>query len=193
MENNNKKIFVYMLIVLTVVFVSTYVGYLFIADDEEGGFDQREMVLNNISTTNTDLETETVVDVKITENTDIQYNYKEDGVIVDTVTKKATPSLIGMTKMDVVNALQDVVVVEFSEDLVVLEKELIQNKSSYIVGNNNGYVSIFYRDSNDKISLLNQTQILIDPLPEQDKKMLDEGIGAKDNAELTKIIEDYTS
>ncbi len=196
MENNNRKFLLYTIVIFTVVFISTYVGYLFITNDDSDNFNQNEMVLNKISTINTDLSEEPinpVKEIRITENTDIQYNYKEDGIIVDTVTKKASNSLINMTKTDLVNALQDVIVVEFSENLVVLDKEIAPNKSSYIVGNNNGYVSIFYRDSDDKISLLNQTHILIDPLPDQDKKMLDEGINAKDNVELTKIIEDYTS
>ncbi len=185
----NKKMFIYMIIVMSVVFISTYLGYLYFNYDDTSLPEKDMMAVpkeENLAKLETPLE-------RINENTDIQLNYKEDGVVTDTITKKASTSLINMTERDLENALEDVNILKFSDNLVVIEKDETSYKNSYIVGNNEGYVSIFFRDSDNTIKLLNQTSILIEPLPEQDKIMLNEGIVAENNSELNKIIEDYTS
>lgn len=201
MKNNNKKLLIFMVVVFGVVFVSTYLGYNYINDNDEVKRNPQDMVLNKIYPIETESiyndeekETEEVkTENVITEDTDIQYNYKKDGEIVKTVTEKASKSLQGLTENELANTLNDATVTKFSSSIVVLDTEISENSNSYIVGNNNGYVSIYYKDKNDEITLLNQTHILIEPLPIQDKKLLEKGISAKDNVELNKIIEDYTS
>lgn len=141
---------------------------------------------NNLDTTIKEVE-------KITPNTTIQYIYKNNDMLTKTTAQKASNSLIGLTKEELISTLNDVNITEFSDNLVVIEKNTYDYNPHFIVGDNNGYVSIFYCDKNNNITLYNETNILTKTLPDEDIKMLNKGIKAEDNKELIKIIEDYTS
>lgn len=192
---NIKKFILITFLVLFVVFSSTLVGFYFIKpENSEFDANPNDMITNKIYpiVTETLDYTDEVDEIIITPNTTIQYNYKTDGVITKTLTEKASTSLVNLNQEQLENTLNDVKVSQFSPELVILEKSEKESLPSYIVGNNNGFVSIFYKDENDTITLYDQTRISIETLPTQDKKMLEKGITAKDDAELAKIIEDYT-
>ncbi len=184
-------------VLLLVAFASTFIGF-YVMKPSEDDYKSRpnEMITNKIypivtnAENNEDGQTHYA---RITPNTTIQYNYKNNGIITKTLTQKASSPIINLTEVELRNTLNDVEVAQFNEDLVILEKEDTDKSYSYIVGSNNGFISVFYKDVNDTVSLYNQTSIPIDNLPIEDRKLLEEGINAKDDAELNKIIEDYSS
>ncbi len=194
---NKKKALLITLLAVVVVVSSSFLGYYFIKPTVDSERNPNEMIMNKIYpivTTKVDTQNKDIREfARITPDTTIQYNYKKNGEVTKTLTEKASDSIINLTEEELKNTLNDVKVVDFSKDLVILEKNSDNKKSSYIVGSNNGFVSIFYKDEDENITLYNETDIIVDTLPEQDKKLLEKGISAKDNAELIKIIEDYTS
>lgn len=187
------------IIIVIVCFFSIYFGYyLFSPDDYGDTKNENDMVTNKILLEDETLkyeyeEQEEQLQEKITPNTTIQYIYKNNGILTKTTAQKADNALVNLTEDELINILEDADITEFSSDLVVIESNKFDNAKHFIVGDNNGYVSIFNCDSNNNITLYTQTNIPVKTLPKEDIKMLNKGIEAKDSKELMKIIEDYTS
>ncbi len=194
--SKTSKYIIWTVVILFVVLTSSYLGYSYFNSNTTTR-NESEMVQNKIyPIVTTNLEKATPTDqnlAKITNNTTIQYNYTTNGAVTKTLTKKASYELLNLTEEELKNTLDDVKIRQFSEKLVILEKEDPIPLDSYIVGSNDGFINIFYKDKDNNITLLEKTNISTETLPESDLKMLEEGISAKDESELAKIIEDYTS
>ncbi|SHK24044.1 BofC C-terminal domain-containing protein [Paramaledivibacter caminithermalis] len=67
------------------------------------------------------------------------------------------------------------------------------NPDYFIVQNKNGYITVYKINKAGEKELYEETDISISTLSEMDKKKLNEGIIAKDEEELYRIIEDYSS
>lgn len=195
--NRTTKFLLIFVVTLCVLFATAYLGYEFTTSDKNS-------IKNNlndmVSTTTYPIVTDVIEDTPkevshITPNTIISYTKKEDDVIVNTFNSVASASLIGLTKEELAKTLDDVSIVSFDEKQVSLlyETKTKENEDSYIVGAKDGFVTIFYKDSDNNITVKDKTKILIENLPEQDIKLLEKGIVAKNESQLINIIEDYTS
>lgn len=189
------------MVILTIVFLvilsSSIIGYAYTSKN-----DNNKKITNSINdmvdnTTypivTSKIEEDNIKISKITPNTVIKYNTVEDGVIKSSTSKSAPYQMIGLTEEEFSKTIEDVKILSFTDELVVLEKDLYKKQDSYIIGEKDGYIAVFYKDENDNITLKNETKILIQNLPEEDKKLLQNGINAKNDTELIRIIEDYTS
>lgn len=190
------------IIIISIVFFaiisSTIIGYAFTSKNEQNNKKITNSIYDMVDTTTYPIVTSTIEEdvtqiSKITPTTIIKYNIVEDGVIKSSTTKNAPYQMIGLSEDEFIKTMEDVKVISFSSDLVVLEKDLYKKNDSYIIGEKDGYIAVFYKDENDNITLKNETKILIQNLPEEDKKLLQNGINAKNDNELIRIIEDYTS
>ncbi len=187
---------IWTLVIILVVVASSFIGYKFFNSNNVPR-DANEMVSNKIypiviTTINNPDESSDLID-RITSDTLVQYNYTKNGVVTKTYTKKASYELLNLTYDELKATLDDVKIKQFDSKLVILEKEEITPLDCYIVGSNNGFINIFYKDKANNITLIETTNISTEALPERDLKLLEEGISAKNDAELAKIIEDYTS
>lgn len=196
MSRYNKFILIFLSIALIII-GSTVFGYIL-----TNSIENKNSITNNLNElventtypiTTEKIEEDTVNAQKITPSTIIQYNVTEDGIITNSYTEPAKYSLVNLTLEELKSTLGDTEVVSFDENLVILESENEKNEKSYIVGTKDGFVTIFYEDEDDNIILKDETKISVENLPEKDKKLLQKGIRAKNEAELAKIIEDYTS
>lgn len=184
-------------ITLCVLFTTAYFGYYLTTNNKSS-------IKNNINdmvkTTTYPIVTEVIEDNDtnasyITPNTIISYTQKEDDVVVNTFSTVANDSLIGLNKEDLEKTLDNVSVTSFDEKQVSLlyETKTKKNEDSYIVGIKDGFITIFYKDSNNNITIKDETKILVENLPEQDIKLLEKGINAENESQLINIIEDYTT
>lgn len=194
----SKKYIITVAIVLSISFFSIYFGYyLFSPDEKENNLRPGDMVTNQIyPSLPEEIDTEIINQsdsTTITPDTEIQYNYKKNGVVTKTVSRTADNMFLNLTEEQLKNTFNDINVLQFSDELVVIEKETFDNSPYFVVGNNNGYIGIFYVDSENNVTLQNETDVPLKTLPEEDVKMLNQGIIVEDNTELIRIIEDYTS
>lgn len=191
--SKKSKYIVFALVILSIIFTSSYIGY-YSQNQKSDERNPKDMVTNKIyPIVTTTLDNPQATEQRTTSETTIQYNYKVNDVLMENYTKKAGIELQNLTREELQKVLSDVQILEFSNELVICEKNVIKNNNCYIVGTDGTYINIFYKDENDVVTLIEETNIPIANLPEKDKKMLEEGIYAINDAELSKIIEDYTS
>ncbi len=191
--SKKSKYIVFALVILSIIFTSSYIGY-YSQNQKSDERNPKDMVTNKIyPIVTTTLDNPQATKQRTTSETTIQYNYKVNDVLMENYTKKAGIELQNLTREELQKVLSDVQILEFSNELVICEKNVIKNNNCYIVGTDGTYINIFYKDENDVVTLIEETNIPIANLPEKDKKMLEEGIYAINDAELSKIIEDYTS
>ncbi len=187
---------IWTLVIIFIVIASSFIGYKYF-NANPVALDSDEMVATKIypivTTTIPKQETTEQNVAKISSDTLIQYNYTTNGIVTKTLTKKAGYELLNLTKEELKQTLDNVKIKEFTNKLVIIEKEDEIPFDCYIVGSNDGFINIFFKDKNNNITLLEKTNISTEALPERDIKLLEEGISAKTDAELAKIIEDYTS
>ncbi len=69
------------------------------------------------------------------------------------------------------------------------DNQINSQNEYYIVKESDGKIGVFYSDSTAPLYLLDGPYVR--DLPEYDRKLLQQGIIAQNNAELLKILEDY--
>ena len=132
---------------------------------------------------------------KITGSTKMvyQYYYPADGNIVE---QEDVPPyfLIGMTFSDMKDYYSNWQIVYFSEDKVVMRKEVVlDTDENYMVGNMDGYVAVYYDNGDYGMSLKTVTDTPLSSLDEEERKRLDEGIFISGDEELARVLESYES
>ncbi|MPN34162.1 hypothetical protein SDC9_181655 [bioreactor metagenome] len=132
---------------------------------------------------------------KITGSTKMvyQYYYSEDG---NTVEQEDVPPyfLIGMTFSDMKDYYPNWQIVYFSEDKVVMRKEVsLETDENYMVGNMDGYVAVFYDNGDYGMSLKTVTETPLSALTKEERQRLDEGIFVSGEEGLARILESYES
>ncbi len=191
--SKKSKYIVFTLVILSIILTSTYIGYHSFTKPDSSR-NPADMVTNKIyPIMATTIDENIDIDERTTSNTTIQYNYKVNDILLENYTKKAGLELQNLSREELQQILSDVQILEFSRDLVICEKNVIKNNNCYIVGTDGEKINIFFKDENDIVTLIEETNISIDNLPEKDKTMLENGIYATDEAMLSKIIQDYTS
>lgn len=146
---------------------------------------------------NTDAPEEAAKEVSISDGLDetavFTYEiYNDITQMSDSVKGECPYELIGKSMSDVKDFYPDWQVTEFSSESVTLRKNLgSDNNERYIVGVYEGYVAVFYENSEEGIYML--TEIPVNTLEDEKQKMLEEGIYVEGRERLNRILEDYSS
>ncbi len=113
------------------------------------------------------------------------YNYK-DGF---SETQQSLPQqfMYGWDREKTKLAYSDWTMTEFSQSRVVFNKKIDGNSSQhYVLRENNGYIAVYYRDSN---ILKEVTSAPVASLSEEDKKLFEQGVEIDGEKNLIKYIE----
>lgn len=118
--------------------------------------------------------------------------YNDITQMSDSIKGECPYELVGKSMAEVKEFYPDWQVTEFSAESVTLRKNLGTNNSErYVVGTYEGYVAVFYENSEEGIYML--TEIPVNILEEEKQKMLEEGIYVEGRERLNRILEDYSS
>lgn len=82
----------------------------------------------------------------------------------------------------------------FSPEKVILRCRIegLSNET-YLLGENNGFLTIFYEDEEKKLHLKEQTELPLSVLPEGQKRQIEEGFRVTGEENLAKILADLMS
>ena len=132
---------------------------------------------------------------RISEDTSIiyEYYYTEDGRI--DVTEEDSPYfLLGKTEKDLGDLFTEWQIRDFDDDRVIMRKT-VEGKSNqyYIIGIQDGYVAIFYKNEVNCNNLKEITDTAVSILPIEEQQKLLKGIEVNGEENLVKILEDYGS
>ena len=84
-------------------------------------------------------------------------------------------------------------IIDFSPEEVTIRRTVNEMRSQYyIVGEQNGYVAVFYRDPVHGTLLKEITNTLVSNLPSHDQMLLKEGLHVSEE-QLMKVLEDLSS
>ncbi len=175
------------LVMLAVFTIFAAMGYLYITEKSR---EESDLPLQAEADIPVD-QTEAV----ITAQTEMvyQYFYTED----QTTKEQKEPAqsyLEGLTLQDIANIFSGWQILYFSNDRVILRCS-IEGKSTehYILGEEDGFLAVFYEDNEKKIRLKERTDIPISALPQGDVLQLQEGFRVQGEENLARILADYSS
>lgn len=122
-----------------------------------------------------------------------EYYYLKDNIIKK---EEGLPMyfLLDLTFNDLKDMYPDWNILSFSENEVVMRK-LVNEESEehYIVGQKDGYITVFYDKEKDGTNIHEITDISVEGLSETEKVLLNDGIYVIGQENLSKILEDYGS
>lgn len=102
------------------------------------------------------------------------------------------PEDVNKTQNEIEKKYADWKIKTFSENEIYFYKEVNSMcDEHYLIKSNNGFIEIYSINDNGKQELKKKTDISTQYLPEEDVKLLQQGIKANSSAELEQIISDY--
>ncbi len=134
-------------------------------------------------------------EMRIAANAEIvyQYYYTKDQVTKEQA-EPVQDYMKGLTLQQVQSIYAGWQVVYFSADKVILRCSVDgSSKESYVLGEKDGYLAVFLEDENKKISLYECTDTPVRILPETEQQQLKEGVMVLGDANLAKVLAEYTS
>lgn len=170
------------------------------AQEQESAIKDEDTAKSQLPANNTEeKEQETALassaEEKITPSTKMtyEYYYPEDGI---TQIQEEEPPyfLLDLTLSDLLKYYPNWTVVSFSSREVVMRKEVDgQSNEHYIVGQQDGYIAVFYQKEQNGISLHTLTDTPVSTLSHAEQVRLSDGIEVVGEENLAKILEDYES
>lgn len=157
---------------------------------------QRELankIQENMQESNIQLVSTSWVEEKTSPNTTMSFKTYYKRCEHTTTNNIQIPNeLVNKTKTEIEQAYTDWKIEEFTSDNVVLktEKEGICDEH-YILKENNGYISIYRIDEDERETLIETTSVVTAYLPEADLLQLREGIRVFGKDKLNARLEDY--
>lgn len=122
-----------------------------------------------------------------------EYVYPEDGVI-ESSEEEAPYFLLNMDEEKLRGVFQDWEIKSFSRDEVVMRKVLEgASAQHYIVGVQDGYVSVFYQNPVNGTALKEITNTPVTALSGEEQSRLAQGVLVSGEEELIRVLEDYSS
>lgn len=131
--------------------------------------------------------------VRITKNAKIAYEYSYPDGITKRDEEEVPYFLIGVTEDELTEIYYGWDIAGFSQDSVVLRKQLKQEGESYIVGVKDGFVAVFYNSAQKTDNIKEVTSTPVNALTPDEQLKLKEGIYVSGRDNLNKILEDYGS
>lgn len=194
----------FLLIIFAVCIVTSVISFFstlyFVNKKEQLELEANDSILSEpILKTAIDEETKrtvsTSVNSKITPSTKMvyQYYYPEDDVMEE---QEDVPPyfLLDLTFKDMQKLYNNWQIISFSEKEVVLRKTMEgESEQRYVVGQQDGYIAVFYAKEKNGIGLHELTNTPISSLSEGEQERLNEGISVTGEEKLSKILEDYGS
>lgn len=101
--------------------------------------------------------------------------------------------LLDLTLSEMQRYFPDWMISSFSSSEIVLRKNMEEEKQGYIVGQQDGFVAIFYEKEKNGISLYELTDTPVSSLSHAEQVRLNDGIYVKGDDKLARILEDYES
>jgi len=111
----------------------------------------------------------------------------------DRVEEYPAEALLGMTKAELANKFADWQVVSFDNARVYLRQNRAIEYRRFIIGVHEGYIAVFYDNSDDLRGIKELTNRPIAALPQEEQERLLEGIRVTGNEELMRALEDFSS
>ena len=122
-----------------------------------------------------------------------QYYYTKDGATKEKI-ETAPAYLQGLTRTQLESVYEGWQVVYFSPIKVILRCS-IEGASNevFLLGEDNGYLAVFYEDADRKLHLRERTDLPLSALPEGEARQIREGMEVTGEENLAKLLSDYTS
>lgn len=122
-----------------------------------------------------------------------QYFYTNDRVTKEQI-EKAPDFLQGLNLEQLQSVYNGWQVVLFSPEKVILRCS-IEGLSSetFLLGEDSGYLAVFYEDGNQEIHLKERTDLPLSALPDGEARQLREGLRVTGEENLAKLLSDYMS
>ena len=122
-----------------------------------------------------------------------QYFYSKDKVTKE-YTEMAPVFLQGLHLEELQSIYLDWQVVLFSPEKVILRCKIDGLSSeTYILGEMDGFLAVFYEDAQKGIHLKEKTLLPLSALPEEEAEEIENGIRIEGEENLAKVLADYTS
>ena len=131
----------------------------------------------------------------VTEATELEYRYfyTKDGV---TKTKVEQPPefLLGLSKEQLESVCEDWQVLSFSPERIVLRQKIEgRSDENYVIGENGGYLAVYYEDMENELHLKETTNRPVSSLPKEDEKAIRKGVRVQGEGELARLLADLLS
>ena len=122
-----------------------------------------------------------------------QYFYTEDRITKEQI-ETAPVFLQGLSLEQLKSIYNGWQVVSFSPERVILRCS-IEGRSSevFLLGEDEGYLAVFYEDTDKTIRLKERTELPLSALPEGEARQIREGIRVTGEENLAKLLSDYMS
>lgn len=142
---------------------------------------------------NETIKTSSIEETKISPNAIIIFNkyYKE---CQHTITKREdiTNDMVNLTKSEFQKLYSDWKITSFENNKIELYKEFDgECGEHYLVKENNGYISIYKTDLSGNITLIKNTEISTNCLPDVDIEKLKSGVSLIGKEELNSYLENF--
>lgn len=199
----NKSSYVIIVISIICVIVAGAILVLFNIRkaDTKRGAEVLENSINNEATNKIEYradidptaETNSKETEKITPNTTIVFNkyYKKCNHLIRRK-EDVTAEMVNLTEDEFKSLYQDWKIQQFNSSEIVMYKEFDDECGEhYVVKADNDLISIYRRDSNEKLNLIEETDISIKYLPQIDIDKLQKGVELNGKEELNAYIEDF--
>lgn len=122
-----------------------------------------------------------------------QYFYTSDRVTKEQI-ETAPDFLQGLNLEQLKSIYNGWQVVLFSPERVILRCSIEgMSSESFILGEDDGYLAVFYEDGNKAVHLKERTDLPISTLPEGDARQIREGLRVTGEENLAKLLSDYMS
>ena len=154
---------------------------------------------NNIISRNEKTDTEDLVvssqDNSINPSTKIvyEYYYADKGA---TKVREDTPPyfMLGLTREDMIEYYTDWNIVYFSPKEVVMRKTIYENDmQQYIIGEKDGYITVFYEENGEKNGIKEITSININGFSDEEKEKIKAEFSVSGDYDLNRVLESYGS
>lgn len=143
--------------------------------------------------TNLIVETNGKETERITPNTTIVFNkyYKQCNHLIKRK-EDVTAEMVNLTEDEFKSLYQDWKIQQFNSNEIIMYKEFDDECGEhYVVREDNDLISIYRRESNEKLALIEETDISTKYLPQIDRDKLKKGVELNGKEELNAYIEDF--
>ena len=122
-----------------------------------------------------------------------QYFYSKDKVTKEQV-EVAPQFLQGLDMEQLKSIYEGWQIILFSPEKVILRCKIDgMSSETYILGENDGYLAIFYEDAQKGIHLKEITELPLSALPDGEARQIREGLRVTGEENLAKVLSDLTS
>ena len=192
---NKRAIFIFVLIIVFVIFF--YLGFTWKRNNKQEEIIKNDMIFDeniNEATDNKAIETVSQEE-KTTPNTVLVL--KKYYIDCDhTISNRATipEEMVNLTKEELAEKYKNWEIEEFSQDEVILSRELESFCGEhYYLMEEDGHINIYTVDEAGNKTLKEENRMSCEYLPETDRITLRNGIMVYTKEELNKILEDFES